>query len=77
MVDTLVMELASSAEDDAIDALDFAEWAAQQAEVAVLDAIMPAPEQTNGRQPPAQADLGHCQKVTFGPARGAQAGASI
>jgi hypothetical protein len=27
------------AEDDAIDALDFAEWAAEQAEVAVLDAI--------------------------------------
>jgi len=30
---------AEGAEDDAIDALDFAEWAAEQAEVAVLDAI--------------------------------------
>jgi hypothetical protein len=48
MVDTLVMELAPSAEDDAIDALDFAEWAAQQAEVAVLDAIMPAPGRRTG-----------------------------
>src|SRR5271165_5926405 len=28
---------------------------------------MPAPGRTNGRQLPAQADLGHCRKVTFGP----------
>jgi hypothetical protein len=30
---------ADAAEDDAVDALDYAQWAAAQAEVAVLDAI--------------------------------------
>ena len=30
---------AEDAEENAVDALDYAEWAAEQAEVAVLDAI--------------------------------------
>jgi hypothetical protein len=43
-------EDAEAAEEDAADALYYAAWAVDQAKLAVLDAMTPAPEPTRGRQ---------------------------
>jgi hypothetical protein len=67
---------AEAAEEDAVDALDFAWWVVEQAGLTVLDAI-DARAWADKRAASRGGDLGHCPNVTFGPAQGAQPGASI